>query len=417
MNIFEHDGSKLTVDVVFDSVYSSASRNEISNFKNQQLNFTGLIGNATKFVTLSLTDDDIYEGNETAIFGLENLSNGNLGDFISHTVVIEDDELPEVKMEVIQNQNQSFLLIHNLESKAVDLSKWQINYGDFHYTFKERLTLNVGETQFVTNTENESLPANTIVINEESFKIPISSATIELKNRASKKIADFSFPKEKARETTSLKVLSNNSVPSNTVSTEARVFEENTEELQKATPGWKYLSNSSFGEDFPEMDLYFWSEESSQFQRYENQLILDYDPLLVGYFDEKNAEIYNEKVTKEKANSIELSTLSFSLSATDRNQNERVEGSEGFTLVTNNSNQAILSSELSKQIQSKLLLKSEPQLFKSNIDFSDIRVLNNERIFPEELFWVKLREEVPFQTLEIDVNLITKLRIQKKKIT
>ena len=73
--IFEHDGSKLTVDITFNQSFSTADTNDMSNFDSYTVNFTGLI-DAVYEIDIPQMDDVFYEGRETVLFELQNLSAG-----------------------------------------------------------------------------------------------------------------------------------------------------------------------------------------------------------------------------------------------------------------------------------------------------------------------------------------------------
>lgn len=409
VNIFEHDGSKLTVDVVFDSVYSSITRNRISNYITQKVNFTGLMGDATKQIVLTFVDDEIYSGDETAIFTLENASDGSFGDFNNHTVIVREDEIPELKIEVVNNNESQFLLIHNLERNSVDVSNWQISNGDFDFIFEKGQNLEVGETLFIThNKAKEAVSTSAILLDDESYNSLFVGKTIHLNNRQIKKVAEYAFPSKDADKSGNTEVFASNFSDVNTVNSENVAVQQKKLVQQKALPGWKHIPLNDFeSNNFDDIELKYWNESKAQFQKLDLQNLPANNTVLVGYFDDDNAERLRKLETESKEKELSTDLLTLSLSATDANENEKLDGVEGFSLVTNNTSLALNSQEISKQIKTKLLLNIEPQLFKSNSSFSDIRSIKNEFILPNQQFWVKLNEKVEAQVIDINTSELT----------
>jgi hypothetical protein len=141
--IYEHNGSRLTVDVTFDSLRSITNTSDFNNFKTKRLNFTGLIGDGVYEVKIPLNDDAIYEGRETGIFTLDNLTHGNFGDFLSHSLIVLDNEQPEILISEVVNASDGagYVDIKNMEDGVVSLSGWSLESGNQRFVFDDKAVL------------------------------------------------------------------------------------------------------------------------------------------------------------------------------------------------------------------------------------------------------------------------------------
>ncbi len=409
--IYEHDGSKLTVDVVFDSLYSSVSRSELAGFRSQKINFTGLIGDAVYEVEIPLSDDDIFEGNETAIFNLENLSKGQAGDFISNTLFINDNEIPELKIEISEFSDESVLLLHNLERSYVNLTNWEIEKGDKSYIFPKGVGLEVGQTFILVSEDYPfAITENTIQLDDKQSELLSSFGTFNLNNEKSQKVAQYAW-KEKPDNSSSFasgpdQLSTSNQDVSGTQSSQD-VVNQNTS--VSAVPGWKTISKKHLDEtNFSDIDAYYWSEKEGRFLSNAENSSANENEILVAYFNSEAAQkLADFKKNKEIPNLAEK--VQFSVSATDLNEDGLINANEGFSLLSNSTGKTILVQGLEKALKSELDLGSSVHFFKSNSDFSGLRkVEHSELVLPGSLLWVKFNEPLEEKNVELDVSeLIT----------
>ncbi|MEP5046713.1 MAG: T9SS type A sorting domain-containing protein [Balneola sp.] len=402
--IYEHDGSKLTVDVVFDSLYSSLSRNEINGFRSKKINFTGLIDDAVYEVEVPLEDDKDYEGFETGIFSLQNLSTGRFGDFISHTVMVSDNELPEIKFEIIENLNKKVLVLHNLESRELDLRDWELVKGDIKVVFPRNTSLKVGESIVILAGEDQGLFSNSLLLDNEKAELLNSNGTIHLKNYEGTKIAEVSISK---KEENSNSLVSSGQVNSNspegTKGENPNVVSAISETVN---PGWKTISNTALNvSEFPSTDFFYWNKNEGSFKNVSESSSEEIENnILVGYFDEASAKKFAE-IKKKSLESISGNTLDLNIEATDADENGIIQSTEGLNLVSNNTSGTFSSVQLTTVLKSRLELTEEISVFKSSPEFGKISALKeDELIFPGDIFWLKFNVQVPERKISLELQ-------------
>jgi len=422
--IYEHDGSKLTVDVVFDSLYSSLDSDEIKGFKSQKVNFTGLIGDAVYEIEVPIEDDNEYEGTETGIFSLQNLSKGSYGDFISHTVIVLDDDLPELKLELTNDIVEDVILIHNLERKGVDIGNWELSRSDFKINFFKNTFIGVGESLIVL-ADNDDVSFQTkdpsYVLDKEEMKILVAQGLIKLKNSEGEIITEVDVPKRKQKKSNILSQSIAIERPQTNIKTPEVVISANSKEVPVA--GWKANSSSQINvKEFSTIDFYFWSESDSKFLKVGDDIIkTPEDVLLIGNFDDSSLNQLEESI-KQPLKTPNEGLLQITLSATDSDGNGIINGLEGTNLIKNNTTVSVTVEQLVQLLQDKLELENEIDMFKSSPDFSNISLLSQKYLLkPDEVFWVKLNSEVLNPQLDInlrDINVsnISVLEDEKGKL-
>lgn len=417
--IYEHDGSKLTVDVVFDSLYSSIDNNEIKGFKSQKVNFTGLIGNAVYEIEVPIENDEKYEGIETGIFSLQNLSKGRFGDFISHTVLVLDDELPEVQLELSSSLNENILLIHNLESRSIDLGGWELVSGDLKMNFVKNTQIGVGESlvliEYKEGISDQILNASYLLDRDEA-KILNSTGVIQLRNYEGEKIAEGSSLKKDGINSELLSQSSN--LERSQVNEKNIKSDISTSTSVSPSAGWKAnLSSQINVNDYSDIDFYLWDEAKLKFQKIgEDVVSVPEDELLIGYFDEASAA---KLVAKRKSvpESSSDQGLTFKVTTIDVDENGLIDGLEGLNLLKNSSSIAVTIEQLRTLIKNKLELQSEVRVFKSSPNFSTFDLPEPESlILPNEVFWLKFNTEIDEQSLSIDFREISISNVKKEEV-
>ncbi len=405
--IYEHDGSKLTVEVVFDSVYSSLSKNETNGFSSQKINFTGLIGDAVYEIEVPVKNDQDYEGLESAIFSLQNLSSGRFGDFITHTVLVRDDELPEIKLEIGNEADTNILVVHNLESKEVDLRNWELQKGNIRINLPRNTFLDVGESLVIAEGKNEEsglLSETSIILSEEESKIFNISGTIQLKNYEGLKVAEISIQHKEENKSQSLITASGISSSSGNQNSVSQTTKLSSTESEMLIPGWKSIRASEMNTyTFTTTDLFYWDTNKGVFEKFEDGITeVDDHFILVGYFGEDAlAELAKMRKNSSDSESNELLELVFE--ATDSDENGILQSIEGLNLLKNTLNGAFTVNQLISVIKAELELDEKVSVYKSSRDFSGISIVKgDEFIFPNEVFWLKLNSEVSKTKISID---------------
>ncbi len=407
--IYEHDGSKLTVDVVFDSLYSTISRDELNGFRSKKVNFTGLIGDAVYEVEIPLIDDEVYEGSETAIFHLENITKGKAGDFISHTLLVAEDEIPEIKLEVVSVSESTVILVHNLERSTINLRDWELHKGDYKFIFPSGSQLQVGETLLLVPSDYKfAKTQNVITIDEEFSSVFDKEGDFQLRNEQGKRISQVTFAEEKQNSTKRIAGVSENELPDNLVQENTLSSTlHNSDNTNSFIPGWKAVSQNDLkGFDPGEIELFSWDKESGSF-KLSTASSQDHQNLLVGFFDSASLERLND-IQKSKSVETDPESLKLNLQSSDINNDGLINGNEGFSLVRNNSDRVLLPDLISEKLKSELELNQEVQLFKSSQDFSSIRPIEeNSMIPPGNVFWIKLNEVFSSKDVILNVKELT----------
>lgn len=414
--IYEHDGSKLTVDVAFDSAYSSIERSEIKGFRSQQINFTGLIGDAVYEVEIPVQDDKEYEGIEAGIFSLQNLSKGSYGDFITHTVLVLDDEIPEIKLELSNRFGQDVLMVHNVESKEIDLGNWELTKGDMSFNFRRNTFLGVGES-IILVTEENNLPASMSSamyrLDKDFARILKPQGTIELRNSEGTKIAEVTAQKKEERKSTLVSESQSTATPETKLtSTGSDISIVNSKVV---TPGWKTTSTTEIDvNEFPNTDFYYWKESDSRFFKVgESDANLSKSEVIIGYFDEPSVKKFDTK-RKESLKSNPERVLTATISATDSDENGRIQGIEGLNLIRNNTDESVFVEELRALIKSKLELDEVIEIFHSTPNFTNISLLSKtDIILPQETFWIKFNSELKPQDLELNLEEVGAFKVEE----
>ena len=415
--IYEHDGSKLTVDVAFDSAFSSLGREEIDGFRSQKINFTGLIGDGVYEVEIPLKDDKQFEGLESGIFSLQNLSSGRFGDFISHTVLVSDDEIPELKLELQQDLDENILLIHNLESKELDLKNWELVRGNVRVIFPRNTFLGVGETLVVyeaSKSDPESTSNSHFLLDEEESQIFASSGVIQLRNNESSKVSEIQISNGEQVESQSL--ISENRINSKTSSgTSSDAISQQNSIANKINPGWKALRSSDISfDEFTSTELYYWDVKEARFKNLENKNSDLSHVVLVGYFDNEASE----KLNKSKVKDVEPDEfLNITIESIDVDENGLLQSSEGLNLVKNNTSTAFSAKQLIRVLEEKLELQGKISVYKSPLNFESVSKLDDDGlIFSDEVFWLKFNTELNRREISIDPEELKKLEVAEETI-
>ncbi|MEX0721821.1 MAG: T9SS type A sorting domain-containing protein [Balneolaceae bacterium] len=400
--IYEHDGSRLTVDVVYDSLRSITNSDDIENFSSSTLNFTGLIGDGVYEVNVPIHDDNKYEGTETGIFTLQNLSKGDFGDFLTHSLIVNDNEQPEVHIAQIVNNSRrtSFIEIKNTANVQVSLRDWSIYNKEKKYFFDDELVLLSAESlRMYDNTAQEAKTYSGKAITTDLRKILTKrGGELSLLNKSGEVIIKKKFSKQKGDKGEKDEVIvSSRTDIQNEIHSVAEVISSKESTSKIITEGWKLLPNQAdLPLHFSGIDFYTWSESSQEFLNIKdiNPLELE-EKIIIGYFETETIEKLSDWASDHKNKLKETSQLELKLSASDKNENEIIDRLEGMNLVQNNLNKPIsvelLISELSKAQPGVEFNPSIYSISESKTgEITYIPMSLGDEIEPNAPFWISL---------------------------
>jgi hypothetical protein len=404
--IFEHDGSKLTVEAQFNERYSTADTNDVSGFKSYEFNFTGLIGDAVYAIEVPVEDDDQYQGSRNAFFELVNLSQGNYGDFVSHVAFLHDNEVPDVSISGLslnKNPSTDFIEIRNNEQIPVDLNNWKLRSRGFVFEFGYRTVIDpLGSIRIVhpeareKNRDQELWPGR-------------ASGKVELLNPVEQVVSAMDYRSLFAGEQTQLgetsgremlstsetRVASGSSILANAI--------EEQEKKRELRSGW-YVTNAPD----PVKQSFYWDEKELGFRNHEEMT------------DEStSSKIYLNYRTDEEleADSVDIDTtfiadeaqinpeMRITLSGTDRDENGIINGDEGFNLLANLTGQPVSVGHFYQQLEQQIGQGAVyPYIYAfdhGRVDWEHARILKMEDYIPaNSAFWI--RADSVFEAISID---------------
>lgn len=409
--IYEHDGSRLSVDVVFDSLRSIASKTDFNGFNSASINFTGLIGDGVYEVKVPLKDDEEYEGRETGIFTLTNISKGNFGDFLTHSLVLLDNEQPDVLISQVQNSEQEpgFVELTNNENGVVSLSGWTLSSNNQTVTFSENAVLYPKETlQWMdTSGEPESDTSEYILYsNLNKPLLSIKGGTLVLKDFNGEVIQEVTYSENKRAERANAgrqDIVSNErvrNVDTEQGQTGAPVIGSQISVLEVNNPGYKVLA-AQFGlkEALPnikDVELYQWNEPKQGFEPFNPDAApVSAQNIVFGYFEPNEMKQLAEWVSSEMKVKEAAHSLDFLVSATDYNENETVDGLEGLNGIMNEMDEPIDPQrflELIKAEYPEININPVIYVIRQNSvgELNFVSVDEEEEIAPHVPFWVML---------------------------
>lgn len=407
--IYEHDGSRLTVDVAFNEYNSLADTNDIDKFNSHTFNFTGLIGDAVYAIEVPLTNDSEVEGNESAFFELQNLSKGNFGDFISHVAFIQDDEIPNLLISEIVysgNEKTDYIEIVNNERIDIDISGWKFISRSVVHEFNKGSIIPAFQTFKVYHPKKD----------DPTFKdytwLSRSSGTLELKNEQDELVSDLRYRVASTSEDIvnlqeqRVDELNTQSLSRSDVSNALSSSVNETQLAKVIKPaGWYLLGK----EDQEEVESYFWNEQSLNFE------LLDPFSGLEAISHAQLVFLSEEEISvvDEDSDSLEVAIAEsieeefrFTLSATDYDENGIVNGSEGFNFLSNTTNNAILVSDFIESTEAQLFEGAiYPYIYLWNEDgngWMNTSLLEENDLIPaKRSFWV--RADSAFEATELSM--------------
>lgn len=359
--IYEHDGSRITVDVVFNTFNSIADTNDIKNFDKHTFNFTGLIGDAVYAIEIPIEDDQNYEGTENAFFELENLSKGSLGDFVSHVSFIQDNEIPFVLISEINysgDSNSDFIEIQNNESIDIDISGWQLVSRSLVHEFKYGTS--IPAFQSLKLIHPKSKPNK----NEGNRWLTRSSGTLDLKTQTGDLVSELKYRIQGSREeVTSNREINTSQLSGSSIST-PEISPDLGTGLSKVAnqevnvrDGWYVVNEDINSFEGVDAESFLWNEETSAFEVFDvySDFETEGKPRVSYLTKEQLLELENAKdSTIIEINEFIEEELKFSISATDVDENGIINGSEGFNFLRNSTKNPIVVSNLLSSISEEI---------------------------------------------------------------
>ena len=183
VDITNEDGSAATnADVVLTGG-TATNGTDISTYTSSTPDVTFAAGsNTQQCVTITITDDSDFEGDETLIFELQNVTGGNSAAAVGNTqmtVTITDNDIPLVITEIFYNPDDDnlgtdndyeFLEIYNTSAAQVDLENYTFSSG-ITYTFSAGATIDAGEYIIVAkNASTYTAAPYNLTLNDNVFE-------------------------------------------------------------------------------------------------------------------------------------------------------------------------------------------------------------------------------------------------------
>lgn len=399
--IYEHDGSRLTVDVAFNTQNSIADTSDMQGFTKYTFNFTGLIGDAIYAIEIPTENNENYEGTENAFFELQNLSKGSLGDFVTHVAFIQDNDLPAMAISEINytgNSDTDYIDIQNNESVNVDLSGWQLISRNLVHEFDYGTRIQAFQTLRITHPKFRSNQ-----IDGEKPWLTRNSGTLELKNPKGVLVSNLKYRiQEENRDIISRNEIrttdiGNSSIAASKISSN-RTLELSESQIQEMTDknGWYVVHKDLYSQDVIEMKSYVWNEEENTFEIYDefNDVHLNNKPRVSYLTKEQLSDDLLSKDTTSTIIEFIEEEFNFHISATDIDGNGVINGSEGFNFLNNYTNNSILVKDLHSIIAREVGLgKIYPYVYLWKNDgqgWMSASILKENDLIPaNSSFWIK----------------------------
>lgn len=402
--IYEHDGSKLTVEIALDTLGSSLSNKYLDGFNNAEINFSGLIGDGIYEIKIPLSLDGTHEGLETGIFELRNLSKGNFGDFVTHTMIVSEAKTPALKMQMVSYQNEQAILIYNLDNSSVNISNWNITKGKRTYTFPSNTRIKAG-AKLLIGLSSMNIPMRTdfdlIILDDKNAGLLKESGTVALYTSKHIKIDEVNIQTRSNKEVKSPISLQKQKAFTQAINTTVAT-ETIAGKTIPLTPSWQEIAtDKDFIRDNSDLKFYQWNEAKAGYFKADATTSLEVSNTMMAFFEEKDYEKLGDLFSKKKSETPGY--LKISLSATDANKNGRIDALEGLNRVLNTTDLPILAGDLQQQLVSIEGFGKDVNIFVETDN--GIHSLSNKKyIEPKQVFWIKLNKEIPAKTLSLQFS-------------
>lgn len=400
--IYEHDGSKLTVDAFFSERYSTADTTDLGSFRKFTFNFTGLIGDAVYAIRIPTVDDDTYSGSRNAFFELENLSKGNYGDFVSHVAFLRDNETPDLFISAVSVNGDSasdFIEIRNSEGVSVDLSGWSLRSRAFKYEFEEN--------RFIQPYSSLRIyPPNPDLETKNNSGWPRRTGSLTLYDGQDQQISSLNYREgiqpESIRINSGNEPIRNQQVTNNQILSGANQRVSSLKIPVKIREAGWYVNDDQNEESAG----FYWDEPAGKFRETETAEVGQKALTTIMYKSEEELVTESEQLLMEgQDNRTELTAeMEFTISGTDTDENGMINGSEGYNLLYNPTNSPISVDHLLNTMESQLFEGAVyPFVYTSDdgrLDWKNINAVGPGAFIPAKTpFW--LRADSVFKAVSV----------------
>ncbi len=395
VGLVESNNTEVEVEVVFISNSSTATNgNDFSSYTTQTIKFDDEASNgAIKKVAIDLTDDDDFEGDETAVFQLQNASVGTIIEPDVATLTIKDDDAPNIVInEVLYdpsdagNKNRDatkneFVEFVNNSVNDVDISNWTLSNNEgAQFSFPSGTIIPVGHVFVVfTSAPKAANFGGAFLFIAGSLQFNSNGDSIILKDDQDNKVTSFSFSGAESEEsltrnpdiTGSFEGHTSADSDDNSSSSPGRkvdgtAFGSKYALGLRGSAGWRLVStptkNTSFKDLFGDVwiqgisnsddegaefkNIVGWDEAEKQFINpnsvYDNMIpgrgyaIYVYDDARVEGEEGGFPKVINTNNTDGTVNEENTSPVTVNVSANDADQSGSIDGSdEGWNLLGN----------------------------------------------------------------------------------
>ncbi|MDZ7805666.1 MAG: T9SS type A sorting domain-containing protein [Gracilimonas sp.] len=422
VTIYEHDGSRVSVDVEFEETYSSADSLDFSEFKTKTLNFTGLVGTYTTEIPLPIAEDESFEGREGAIFYLRNLTGGSMGDFISHSVAIEDNRVPSLVITNVSNTTDQggFIEVSNLENTEVSLKGWIVATDNSRLRIDSSVVLGAYKKIRLYDATQEQVGKdlaksyNLKGLNRQLLNG--DGGVLSLKNYNGKIVHQVGYRRSRTIQNSAIAA---DRSQNNAESEQSGMAITNSEisSAKQITTGWKIskLSSDAASALPNHTSLYAWDDRSKAFMTLNSIEDKNVELPVLGFFEENELESLNDIETQFRTKENVNSPITFSLSAIDLDNNGSIEGAEGLNLLENPLEENLVVGTLIEMIRENLGSTNSVEVFQVDKDSDgslNFEALNQtDVVTADSYFWIKLEKEMETALIEMDRDdLITASR-------
>lgn len=353
VSIYGHDGSRLLVDVYYEAGRSSTGNEDLASADTTRLNFTGLVGDGMYEVKIPVKNDDQYEGTERATFLLGRLSKGSYGDFLSHSLLIYDDELPDVKISgfaAFSRGESGYLTLSNNERIPVRLKGWTIEGNGNEAIIEELLEIPPGGKLYLTDTDSDSVtPPGALAsqvkrISLNSGLFGSRSGELSLFDQSGRLVHSVFYNSDRPEDNESgrmqisgISTRSSDFTLSSSGSAETDAA-KSADAQQLILEGWKSIpSDPALLSRFSDQLFYKWLEHESKYVPVNELGFSEQNSgSYLVYIDENTTADWQQYLSEQEGNTEGDGSpvLYGKLTATDVNRNGYIDGAEGLSMLT-----------------------------------------------------------------------------------
>jgi hypothetical protein len=224
VELVESDNTAVDVDVVFLSGSSEADDSDIDNYTTQMVSFTsGDASGATRDVTVTLTNDSNFEGDEIAVFQLQDNTTGSIIDPDVFNLTITDDDAPAIVFNeinadpgddangdgTVDTDTDEFIEWVNNSGQDIDISGWTYNDGSSaSFTFPDGAVIGAGNAVVLFDNTGGVQPQGNFgaafVYTDAEIGLNNSSETLSLFDADGNLVVSTTYPNEAADQSNNL---------------------------------------------------------------------------------------------------------------------------------------------------------------------------------------------------------------------